>query len=315
MDETKQRLEANVIKSLQAIKISVGDEQPAPVPAPMATTEVKDTVTNHSAAPAPAPTMAPQTSAPGAMNDQAAPADATSTIAKEDVDGSSDLKGRFSIFPLGGITSINSNSYNVDARYTAGVGIEAEVSDNISVVGSYSYSQFNVGLANANPYYNYYQGTSLVNSNNLNALQYNQNVIDAGLRFYLLPKSSRFRAYIGAGAGYSKGYLNYNQNSASAYANNAYAAAYGQTTSDYQVSQILGQLTTGAEVQVSKSVSIGADFKYDAILSSNQNDPLNNNAFVNNGYNYVASNQQSIAGGSLAKDSFYSLTANVKFTF
>ncbi len=314
MDGVKQQFEDKVVKMLDRIKITVDEDQPATQAAPLSQTVIKDDVKATSAAPAvaaPAPTDKTYMSVDQGAQLSPAASEGSSTAAKDDL-SDENLKGKISIFPLAGITSIKSSNYTVDARYTAGFGIEAEATNNISIVGSYSYSQFNVGLGTSNPYYGYYQGTTLVNSNNLNALQYNQNLVDVNARFYLMPRSSRFRLYIGAGVGYSKSYLNYNQNSLNTYSGNPYAT--GQSN-DYSVSQVLGQLGAGAEIQISKTIALGADFKYDTVLSSSQNDPLNNNAFVNNGYGYTASNNQSIVGGSLASEAFYSLTANVKVTF
>jgi hypothetical protein len=125
-----------------------------------------------------------------------------------------------------------------------------------------------------------------------------------------MPRDSKFRAFIGGGLGYNKGYVNYSNRYTQNYAFNPY-----QNSPDYEVNSFLGILQAGAEVNVSKSVSIGALFKYDQILSSNENQPLNNYGFINQGYNGYQIGDKQIVGGSLAKQSFYSILGTVKVAF
>jgi hypothetical protein len=231
------------------------------------------------------------------------------SVAEADEAKPASSKYKVSVAPVFGKTMINSNLYNVDSRYTAGFEIEMGLDDSFAAVLGYSYSQYNIGMANSNPFYGYYSGSSLLNGN-MGQLQYNQNVFSAGMRAYLMPKESKFRVFGGAGVGYNMGYLNYNQNVLNQYSFNP-----TYNTPDYQVKSWLGLLETGAAFNISQSVSLGAIFKYALVFSSTQNQPLNNYAFVNNGYGYTPSGDQRIVGGSLAGDSFYSILGTVRMSF
>jgi len=66
-------------------------------------------------------------------------------------------------------------------------------------------------------------------------------------------------------------------------------------------------MEAGLEFNVSKQVALCGIFKYANVLSSDENQRLNNYGFVNNGYGNATSPDQSVVGGSLAEDSFYSI--------
>jgi hypothetical protein len=80
------------------------------------------------------------------------------------------------------------------------------------------------------------------------------------------------------------------------------------------VSSFLGLLETGAELQIAKNVSVGANFKYANVLSASD-DQLNNYAFTLNGYGNSVSQDQRAVGGSISEDSFYSILGTVKVSF
>ena len=321
MDGVKQQFEEKIVKMLDQIKISVDDGQstqaiaqpqaPAPVLVAAATTGsattiVKDSVINANAA--------PESALPEAV-------DSAKEKSKDSASAELGSKNRVALFPMAGITNINNtnntNLFTVNPRYSAGIGIEVQVADNLSFVSSYTYSQYNLSLGSGNPYYGAYNSPVFsYNGSNFNALTYNQNMIDAGLRFYLTSRGSTFRPYVGAGAGYGMGYLNYNQATLNAYSGNPY---YGNASApaDYEIDSVVGHLETGADVMLSKSVSLGMGFKYDTILSSSQN-ANNGSSYLtsgNYGYGYGTPDIRPIVGNSLSQDSFYSFLANLKFSF
>jgi hypothetical protein len=311
MDDVRNQFENAVIKTMDRIKVTVDDgatpTPPAQQPAAPATTVVQDNLAGKSAAPA--------GNNPAYLSVDAAPEVAGEadkdgeTVAAADEAKPASGKKSVILSPLFGKSSINDNLYNVNNRYSAGIELEVPLDDSFSAVLGYAYSQYDVGLASANPFMGYYSGTSLLN-NNLAQLQYNQNLITAEGRFYLMPRESKFRIFGGLGIGYNLGYLNYNNSVLNQYAFNP-----ALNNPDYTVDSWTGILEAGAAVNVSQSVALGLNFKYNVILSSSQNQPLNNYAFVNNGFGYTPTSNQAVVGGSLARDSFYSILGTVKVAF
>ncbi len=300
MGDVQTQFENALLKTLDRIKITVDDgaavSQQQTQIAPVTTTVVTDSVVNTNAAPGyisveDAPTLADE--------------EGGESVAQEEKK-SSLLGNRLRLAPVLGWTTINSDFYDIDSRYTAGLNIEMDVSENLAAVLGYSYSQYDIAPAMGSPF----MGGGYNNSYGMNTLQYNQNVFDAVLRFYLFPQESKFRAFIGGGVGYNKGYLNYRQGVFNTYAYNPY-----MNLEDYEVSSFLGILETGAEIRVGESIALGANFKYSNVLSSSENQPLNNYGFTQNGYGANISPDQQVVGGSIAGNSFYSILGTVKVSF
>lgn len=318
MDDVRNQFEQALLRQLDKIKITVDEAEPAQaaqaqVAAPVSTTIVQDSVVNTEGAPVSA-SGAQQTEtylsldkAPAAEEEMEG---ASVAEAKEEEDG--ELEGRVRVSPLAGFSSLSSDTYNIDSRHTVGVGVEVDIDNNLTAAVSYSYAQYDVSLGLANPYYNFF-GPNFF-AGNQRTLEYNQNVFDATLRYYLMSKKSRFRAFIGGGAGYNKGYLNYDQQALNTFAADPNLVLSGELN-DYEVTSFLGILETGAEIQLSKSIAVGGSFKYANILSSRENRPINNNGFVMNAFGNAYQTEKQRAGGSIAKDNFYSILGTVKVAF
>ena len=316
VDGVKLKIEDKIVSMLDRIKITVDEDAPnanviAPVgtQAPVTTTIVQDSVVNTAAAPAAGASIGSDKGVYQPL-EASASQEADGTVAAK-AEEEAELQGKVKIFPLAGVTTLSSDLYDIDSRYTAGAGLEIELGAGLAFAATYSYSQYDVGLGVANPYFGYWNGS--LGMNNTQKLEYNQNVFDATLRLYLLPKSSRFRFFIGAGPGFNKGYLNYDQRTLNAW-QNTWANSNG-ALDDYEVTSFLGIAEAGGDIQLSKSLSVGASFKYATVLSSRENKPINNNGFVANPYNYAAPTEKSLVGGSIAGDGFYSLLGNIKFSF
>lgn len=299
MDGVRGQFEEALLKTLDRIKITVDDG---------ASAQATAVATAEATAVAPAPAV------PAVIQDSYIAVDSAPMVVGSgnevvaEVEEEKSFASKVRVSPVIGRTTINSDFYNADSRYTAGLSLEMDVSDNLALVLGYSYSQYDIGLGASNPINGYYQQPNMYGSN-LQTLQYNQNVFDAGLRLYLMPQESRFRAHVGGGIGYNMGYLNYKQNTWSTWSNPYFS------NQDYEVSSFLGMLEAGAEFKVAKNVSIGGLFKYANVLSSSENQPLNNHGFFQNGYNNAPSTDQRLVGGSLARDSFYSILGTVKVAF
>jgi hypothetical protein len=305
MDDVQNQFEQALLKSLDRIKITIDDGSSAQgTSTPNQSQVVQDNLVGASAAEDKAAYMSVK-DAPAVKDDDAdLESEVNGSVAKID-EKKSDRKIRLA--PVFGKSNLNTNAYNIDSRYTAGFELEMDVDSNLGLVFGYSYSQYNIGLAAANPF------AQFGNPAGLQTLGYNQNLFELDGRVYLMPPTSKFRLFGGAGVGYNLGYLNYSQNQ---YVTNPYYNPYAnQGYTDYEVKSWLGLLSAGANLNVSENVAIGALFKYAMVFSSSQNQALNNYAFVPNGYNYGNTADQALVGGSLQNDSFYSILGTVKVAF
>jgi hypothetical protein len=288
MDGVKQKFEEAILRSLDRIQVTVddggGNQNQVQT---QGVTIVKDNVVNS-----------PGTVTDSYLSIEKAPAydEGGESVA---VDNSNGNKSSTSLrlSPILGWSSINSDFYEVDSRYTAGINLEVDVGSNLSVAAGYSYSQYEVRFGSAYSAPMYYPGFV---SGNAQKFQYNQNVFDVTTRLYLFPRESVFRMFLGAGGGYNKGYLSYKNIAYNSGAPNAYA-----NVQDYEVNSFLGILETGAEVNVSKNVAIGTNFKYAMVFSSSES----SYGYPNNGYGMQA------IGDALSDASFYSILGTVKVSF
>lgn len=312
MNNVRSEIENQLVKAIEGIQISVGN-------ANTPTQQVSDQVVNTAAAPA--VMAAPQADNKAYMTvDQAPSSGGESTAELKNSD--EPLQGSVGIFPLGGITTMNrtGNGYDRESEFTVGAGLEVDASDNISFVTTYRYSRYNIRITTQNSMYTaypiLYPSYGYTGTNNeLNKLEYNQNVIDAGMRLYLLPKTQRFRFFVGGGAGYQKGYLNYTSRAIEQLKATPGNAQSGMLD-DVEITQFLFNVETGAEFQLSKVLSIGGDFKYSSVLSSSVSDPTNQGWFNNSGYtSYVQQTDKALVGNSLKDTSFYSILGTIKYRF
>lgn len=220
------------------------------------------------------------------------------------VSGGENKPSQFYISPRAGVSSMSVNSsltgVSASGLYSLGIAAGVVVSDNMALELGYTNSQYGISLAQMYemPGQQY-------------AYQLSQNVIDALLKFYVLGPDSKLRPYIGAGAGYSMGSLNYPSQITSYYGANSMALPSSNTNA------FLGELEVGMDIQVSKTVSVGPMFKYMDVLSSNQNNNLPYYGGYGYGYGAMAapSAQQQITSASLSQSSSYSFLGNVSFSF
>ena len=305
MEDVQNQFEQALLKSLDRIKISVDDGAPAQgAAAPTQSVVVQDNVVATKGAPK-ADYMSVDAAPDVKDSDDSREGESVASLPKEEKPSGRKIH----VAPVIGKTMMNSASYTIDSKITAGVELEMDLEKNFSLVLGYSYSQSGINLGSTNPFLSYGQNNGY--SNGYNTLNYNQNLFEVDGRVYLMPQESKFRIFGGLGVGYNLGYLNYAQSSSYA----QYGSYYGNSgIQDYEVKSWLGILSAGALVNVSDNVSIGALFKYGVTFSSSQNQPLNNYAFVGNGYG-GNTQDQTVVGGSLAQDNFYSILGTVKVAF
>lgn len=310
MGDVQTQFENALLKTLDRIKITVDDGVPAQgASAPTQSVVVQDNFVAQQGAANKADYMS-VAAAPGSDDDEFDAGEiATDGSSVATLEKKSEKKIRFA--PVFGKTMINSSNYNVDSRYTAGFELEMDLDSNFAMVLGYSYSQYDIGLSNSSSFYNYYQPYGF-NGSNLRTLEYNQNLFTGVGRLYLMPSTSKFRVFGGAGVGYNLGYLNYRTNNN----NNPYQYYnYNPNVTDYDVKSWLGLLEGGANFNVSENVSLGLIGKYALVFSSSESNRLNNYAFTGPGFNYNQTTEQAVVGGSLAKDSFYSILGTIKVAF
>jgi hypothetical protein len=153
---------------------------------------------------------------------------------------------------------------------------------------------------------------------------FRQHVVDADVKVYVLNSSFKIRPYLIAGGGYARSTLNYDQRILDV------MRQFGMQgmAQDYNVDAFLANVGAGAELQLGKNVSIGAQFKYHAVLTARENAPLNGAAFGGFGMmpGYPAFNpafapfgmvdpSRNMAGGSLARTGFFTVQGNVNISF
>lgn len=310
MVDVQNQFEQALLKTLDRIKITVDDGAPVQgASAPTQNVIVQDNLVGNNAAIQKGDYMSVDAAPVVAEDEDGEEVSAGASTAA--VEKSSERKVK--IAPVFGRTSINSSSYNVSPRYTAGFELEMDVDKSFSMVLGYSYSQYDIAMATGNPFSGYYNQYGY-GAAQQQSLEYNQNVFNGGMRVYLMPPEKKFRIFGGAGVGYNVGYLNYRQQQQNPYGYQYYNQYYGSSNADYEVKSWLGLLEAGALMNISESVSLGAIFKYALVFSSSENQPLNNYAFAP-GYGYAQPNDKQLVGGSLARDNFYSILGTVKVAF
>lgn len=207
-------------------------------------------------------------------------------------------KTRISIQPRFGLLSIQSNQYDMNAKFAAGIGLGFEATDQIAVEIGYTYAETGI----QSPY-------AVYTGMNPEVLTYKQNIFDVGMKLYFTESSSRVRPYVGAGAGYALGYLNYSD---------AYRTYYTANNSDYEMKSFLGILSAGLDFKVSSKISVGAGYKYLNVLSSSQSSSIDNRAFYPYGYSGYGTNYDPVkttAGNSLRDSNMHLIQLGASFSF
>jgi hypothetical protein len=124
---------------------------------------------------------------------------------------------------------------------------------------------------------------------------------------------------VGGGAAYSKSFINFDSRIMDFVRQ---IPGLETAQNDYDVSSFLGYLGTGFDLQLTKSVAIGAGVKYYTVLTARQNQSLTGAAFGTYYYNAYANPvvmdeavRKQVLGGSLARENFYTIMGNVTFSF
>ncbi|MBL7715842.1 MAG: hypothetical protein JNL01_10290 [Bdellovibrionales bacterium] len=243
---------------------------------------------------------------------QASAVDAKSTVATDEFR----VKNGISLTPKIGIANmVNTQLFNVTPRYSAGAELGVPVSDNVAVTIGYQFNQYGVGLTPGNwAVLNAQAYTPAAYTQGYAPYVLNQNVIDGAVKINILSTASRFRPYVGGGIAYARSFLNYDP-SVIQTLNQAYGQ-YMNLTNDYTTNSFLGSVQLGADVAISNNVLIGVNAKYYNVFAAQENQQMNSGAFFNQSfYGYNPDPTKVFAGGSLARQNFYSITATASFAF
>jgi hypothetical protein len=192
------------------------------------------------------------------------------------------------IIPRAGMSGITNTGYDLQSNITAGISLGADISDYVSFLLGYSYSDFNFAFGNNQ----YYYGMMAVQR-----MRLQDHVFDAGVRANFLPSKAKFRPFVGGGFGYRRAYLNFDQQTL-----NLYSQYYpGLNLQDVQLSSLLGYIEAGVDFKLTKMLSLGGSLKYFTSFNSRINNPLNPFGYA--GYGDVR-NQ---AATTISDSSFYQL--------
>ncbi len=302
---------------LDADAASVAVQAPLP---PLAVETVQTPITERPGQPQAAPVAQPVQTPVAVVqvsSGASSPAVSGSSVLESEGFAPREEKLVIRLTPRAGVSSMRSPDANVlvRGRYSAGLSLGVEASESMTFELGYQFSEYGISLQ---PTYGS-SWSSPTGTYESRALR--QNLVDAGLKFYLLGTRSRLRPFVGGGGGWQRSFVNYD----SRY--RALVQAYYPTVSvqDYEASSFIGQVSTGMDVRISKSISVGAQFRYNRVLGSNSSQQIPYNAmwgasgaYPGFGYGGAAAMTDSgnqIAGLQLQRASFYSVLAGVNFVF
>ncbi len=159
------------------------------------------------------------------------------------------------LLPFAGGTNYNGKVENLEAEVAAGLRIESNINNRISMGVGLNYSalktnDFANSLNYMTPtYYGFYGSRG-------REIQFNTMGVDLYGKFFIT-NGERFRPYLGAGLGYNRATLKYSQN-------NPYSSRfYGNFGSEeFRASYINGSAAVGSEIMITKNVGINLEGSY-----------------------------------------------------
>ncbi len=172
------------------------------------------------------------------------------------------------LLPFAGGTNYNGKVENLEAEISAGMRLESNITERLSMGVGFNYSQLRTrDFANNRNYMTptYFGFYGLRGRE----IQFNTMGVDLYGKFFIT-KGERFRPYFGAGVGYNRGTLKYTQN------NQFSSPSYGYFGSEeFRANYISGSASVGSEIMITKNVGINLEGAYATGLGqsfSSQND-------------------------------------------
>ncbi|MFP5385789.1 MAG: outer membrane beta-barrel protein [Bacteriovoracia bacterium] len=201
---------------------------------------------------------------------QAAPVVSTAEIAPVATDGAFES---IKLLPYAGATSFNGEVEQLETELSAGLRLESNITTRFSMGIGFKFDQLKTNdFANGANYMtpNYYgmYGTKG------REIQYRGMGLDIYGKFFIT-NGERFRPYLGAGIGYNRATLKYNDNDPFYDQMNAYN--FG--SEEYNTSFVNGQLMLGSEVMITKMFGLNIEAAY----STGLGDSLSSKSAKNGG--------------------------------
>lgn len=203
---------------------------------------------------------------------QAAPAPVVSTteIAPSTTGGAFEV---IKLLPYAGATSFNGDIEQLETELSAGLRLESNITSRFAMGIGFKYDQLKTNdfANNANymfsPLYRNAFGQG-------REIQYSGMGLDVYGKFFIT-NSERFRPYVGAGLGYNRATMKYND--ANPFFDPNFSYFYG--SEEYNTSFVTGQLMLGSEIMITKGFGINLEAQY----STGLGDSLSSRAAKNGG--------------------------------
>ncbi|MGZ6370473.1 MAG: hypothetical protein ACXWPM_06975 [Bdellovibrionota bacterium] len=329
LEELRLRDERRRTDQLLGVQAATGAEGAAPaqaVAAPAPATAVQTQVIS-----------APVTERPGEL--QAGPQIASATMATDRIGSSAsapisassvfmmqdpgDSRQWVTFAPRAGMTGIFAPvGYDVRPKFGAGATAAVNVSDYVGIEAAYTYSEIGYGMGSNNWLVGQNQALATYYGNRVlpDTQTLKHNAFDLGVKVHVLNPTFRIRPFIGGGGGYSLSYINYG----SQYVQGLQSVGDTASAQDYKVNAFQGYVSAGLDIQITKNIALGAEFRYYHILTASENAPLNLYGLSNLNpyaapYTYtgqVATAEKQAVGASLTQGGgMYSLLAGLNFSF
>lgn len=153
-----------------------------------------------------------------------------------------------------GATSFKGETEELETELSAGLRLESNITTRFAIGVGFNYNTLKTDdFANNSPYMNnYYNGLF----GQGREISYSSMGLDIYGKFFIT-NSERFRPYVGAGLGYNRASMKYNDN------NSGFDPVYGNYGSEnYNTSFINGNLMLGSEIMITKMFGINLEGRY-----------------------------------------------------
>lgn len=195
---------------------------------------------------------------------QAAPMNSNLVVVEDN--GPSLLTGKIKAIPYVGYTGFQSENENLEASLSMGVRVEADITSRLSVGMGFNYTSMQT-LDGANQFGNQF-GNQYYNNFGQNGreIDYSNYNFDITGKFFIT-STSRLRPYVGAGLGFNRTTMKYNDSNG--YFDSNFNNQFGDE--ELVTSNINMQLLLGSEVVITRSIGANLEFGYKRGIGSGFN--------------------------------------------
>lgn len=189
---------------------------------------------------------------------QAAPVVSTAEVSAPALSGAAfeEIK----LLPYAGATTYSGKKENLETELTAGLRLESNITTRFAMGVGFNYNQLKTNdFANGTNYMNtgYYGAYGAQGRE----IQFKSMGLDLYGKFFIT-NGERFKPYVGAGLGYNRSTMKYNDN-------NPYFNNYGfYGSEEYNTSFVTGQLMLGSQIMVTNNFGLNIEGAYATGLGS-----------------------------------------------